>query len=331
MEFILETKKLILLTGVNSGFSNGVPLKRTLAAFLANQGQLFSEPTVKADRLICIDYSSGAGRHIKQQALVAESCTLIRMEPSVVLPANFFKSRSKQFGEIITAGGKPSSLSRSVNWPLVFPSETEQTVLQSAERSERIVLINGNKMSFVGGELYSLRRKAIRSLENLDLYGTEWDSTLLHRLFIAIRSLAHAVLNLKVPSLSGITYWFQGYPKSKGTVEDKLATMSKYKYALVIENSPEYMSEKLMEALFAGCIPIYVGPDPRDYGIPKDLVIWTRPTVRAIETSLFEAASWNFYEFHSRLNTFLMSSTTRDLWDHERVYQRILDIIQGKR
>jgi hypothetical protein len=125
--------------------------------------------------------------------------------------------------------------------------------------------------------------------------------------------------------------WFQGYPKSKGTVEDKLATMSKYKYALVIENSPEYMSEKLMEALFAGCIPIYVGPDPHDYGIPKNLVIWTRPTVRAIETSLFEAASWNFDEFHSRLNTFLMTSTTRELWDHERVYQRILDIIQGKR
>lgn len=327
----METKELILLTGVNSGISNGVPVKSSFAAFLTNRGQHLSEPIVKADRLICIDYSSGAGRQIRQKGLMAEFCTLIRMEPSVVLPANFFKSRSKQFGVIITAGGKPSSHPGSVNWPLVFPSETEQTVFQSAERSERIVLINGNKMSFVGGELYSLRRKAIRSIENLDLYGTEWDSTLLHRLFIAIRSLAHAVLSLKVPSLSGIIYWFQGYPKSKGAVEDKLDTMSKYKYALVVENSHEYMSEKLMEALFAGCIPVYVGPDPQEYGIPKDLVIWTRPTIRAIETSLLEAAGWNFDEFHSRLNTFLTSSTTRELWDHERVYQKVLDIIQGKR
>jgi hypothetical protein len=106
--------------------------------------------------------------------------------------------------------------------------------------------------------------------------------------------------------------------------------MSKYRYALVIENSAEYMSEKLMEALFAGCIPIYVGPDPQEYGIPKELVIWTKPNIRAIEHSLAEAATWNLEEFYSRLAVFLSARSTRELWDHERVYQKMLDVIQAE-
>lgn len=326
----MEAKKLICLTGVNSGVSSYGPLRSSFAEFLDGR-KLLSVDTEKVfQKIVCIDYSLKYRSQIKNLSLEINDRTLIRMEPLVVLPANFARSTRKLFGTEITVGAKPTGPIASVHWPLIFPSEAKTELLRSAERSERIVLINGNKMSFVGGELYSLRRKAIRSLDNLDLYGTEWDSTVLHRLFIAIRSFIHAVLSLKVPSLSGITHWFQGYPMSKGTVEDKLDTMSKYKYVLVVENSNEYMSEKLMEALFAGCIPIYVGPDPQEYGIPKDLVIWTRPTIRAIETSLLEAAGWNFDEFHSRLNTFLISSTTRELWDHERVYQRMLDVIQGK-
>jgi hypothetical protein len=324
----LETKELILVTGVSSGVSNGVPVKSSLAAILATQGQLSSDPKVKADRLICIDYSSEAGRHIRLQGLVAESCTLIRMEPSVVHPANFFNSRSKQFGDTITVGGRPTSHSASVNWPLVYPAEAERKLLQSAERTERTVLINGNKISFVDGELYSLRRMAIRALENLDLYGTEWDSTILNRLFIAARSFAHAVLNLKAPRVSGIAFWFQSYPLSKGPVRDKLKTMSKYKYALVIENSAEYMSEKLMEALFAGCIPIYVGPDPQEYGIPSNLVIWSKPNIGSIRSSLENATTWDLRDFHSRLEVFLGSSETRDLWQFEKVYQKVLELIQ---
>jgi hypothetical protein len=89
------------------------------------------------------------------------------------------------------------------------------------------------------------------------------------------------------------------------------------------------MSEKLMEALFAGCIPIYVGPNPEGYGIPKNLVIWTEPNMSAIKDSLEKASTWDLERFHSTLTTFLDSPEVRDLWDHERVYQRMLEIVQG--
>jgi hypothetical protein len=325
----LKTKALIRLTGVNSAIAGAGPARNSFAEFLARKGLLASSIEMNIRRIVCIDYSPKFGSEISHPVLDLNACTLVRMEPSVVLPANFSRSRSKQFGTEITVGGKPTGASSSVHWPLVFPTELERSAFLAAERSERVVLINGNKMSFVAGELYSLRRKSIRAFENLDLYGTEWDSTLLTRLFVAIRSLAHAALSLKVPSLNGINLWFQSYPKSKGPVKDKLATMSKYRYALVIENSTEYMSEKLMEALFAGCIPIYVGPDPQAYGIPDNLVIWTKPDIGSIRSSLADATNWDYLDFRSRLDLFVSSSATRELWDSENVYQKMLDMIQS--
>lgn len=44
-------------------------------------------------------------------------------------------------------------------------------------------------------------------------------------------------------------------------VDDKLQEMSKYKYAIVIENGkyPDYWTEKLADCMLAGCYPIYFG------------------------------------------------------------------------
>jgi len=327
----LETKGKIQLVGLNASTASPGSSSNSLSEFLQRKGLLAMPDELDVRKIVCINYSPKFRSEVNHSDVDYHERTLVRMEPSVVLPANFSRSRRKQFGKVITVGGETNPDDLTVRWPLIFPSETSLAAIFSTERAERIVLINRNKISFVKGELYSLRRKAIRSIDNLDLYGTDWDSKSLPRLVIALRSLGYAILNFKVPALSGITLWFQNYRVSQGPAGDKLATMSKYRYALVVENSEEYMSEKLMEALFAGCIPIYVGPDPQEYGIPKDLVIWTRPTIQAIKTSLTEATNWNFEEFHSRLKEFLLSSETRDSWDSDNVYQKMLDIIEGGR
>jgi hypothetical protein len=331
LEFILETKQLIRITGVNSAISSNGPLKNSFADFLEKKRILASPAAMDARKLVCIDYSFKFRSQLSSSGLDPKDCTLVRMEPSVVLPANFALSRRRQFGTIITAGGKPNGDSFSVHWPMIYPSDIEIAKLLGTERSDRVVLINGNKISFVKGELYSLRRVAIREVKNLDLFGTQWDSKFLVRLFIAIRSLAHTILSFRFPHLSGVFFWFRSYINSMGPVDDKLETMSRYMYALVIENSAEYMSEKLMEALFAGCIPIYVGPDPEEFGIPKDLVLWAEPNIQSIQKCLEEASSWEFADFHSRLDKFLSSPINRNLWDHEQVFGRIMEQVQRTR
>ena len=324
----MEAQKLILLTGVNSRMAGSEPAPESFGEFLLRRECLSSSIHSGAQKLVCIDYSHSVAQEIRTLRLVPDDCSLIRMEPSVVLPANYKLSRKRQFKKIITVGGLPSRDSLSVHWPLIWPSASELKELRETERTDRVVLINGNKMSFIKGELYSLRRGAIKAIGNLDLYGTEWNSSTTARLFIALRSFVHSVLSLELPRISGLSLWLQTYSKSQGPVTKKLQTMSRFKYALVIENSAEYMSEKLMEALFAGCIPVYVGPDPERYGIPKELVIRAEPNVHSIKNGLAEAKSWKIEEFHARLGEFMCSAEVRDLWDHERVYERMLLEIQ---
>lgn len=323
----MEAQKLIFLAGVNSNLNGEAAAPNSFGEFLLERKLLSSSGDANSKKIVCIDYSPLVANEIKELGLGPEDCTLVRMEPSVVLPLNFAKSRQSQFGKVITVGGYGSQESTSVNWPLVWPSASELEKLHNTERAERIVVINGNKMSFVKGELYSLRRRAIRAIESIDLYGTQWKSGFASRLIIAVKSFVQAILSGRRPFLSGISLWFQSYPKSKGPVSDKLKTMSAYKYALVIENSAEYMSEKLMESLFAGCIPIYVGPDPKLYGIPDDLVVRAQPNLKSIEAGLSLAETWNLAEFHSRLETFLSFDKVKDLWDHTRVYERMLEEI----
>ena len=42
---------------------------------------------------------------------------------------------------------------------------------------------------------------------------------------------------------------------------------------LVIENEKTYLSEKLFNALLAGCIPIYIGPELTKFKLPRGIAI----------------------------------------------------------
>ena len=66
----------------------------------------------------------------------------------------------------------------------------------------------------------------------------------------------------RLPSLTeAFSQFSYHYPSYKGRVENKLLELSKFKYAIVIENEADFVSEKLFDAIAAKCVPIYVGPD----------------------------------------------------------------------
>jgi hypothetical protein len=54
--------------------------------------------------------------------------------------------------------------------------------------------------------------------------------------------------------------------------DDKIATMSRFRFSLAFENSgfPGYVTEKIFDSLLAGCVPVYCGaPDIEDF-CPRD-------------------------------------------------------------
>lgn len=44
-------------------------------------------------------------------------------------------------------------------------------------------------------------------------------------------------------------------------------------FAVVIENSQTYISEKLFDAVIAGCIPLFCGPRLSQFGIPEGVAV----------------------------------------------------------
>ncbi len=63
--------------------------------------------------------------------------------------------------------------------------------------------------------------------------------------------------------------WPKDLPSWRGLCGDKIAVASRYRYALVMENQrqPGYITEKLLDAVAAGCVPIYWGA-PDISGLP---------------------------------------------------------------
>jgi GT2 family glycosyltransferase len=130
--------------------------------------------------------------------------------------------------------------------PQSLPVENAYTVSYADKRL--YTLMAGNKFSHVPGELYSERQKAIEYFEGnlseyFDFYGPGWETS--------------------------------GYKCYKGQAADKLSTLSRYKYCICYENGPAngYITEKIFDCFFAGCVPVYLGaPNITDY-IPANTFI----------------------------------------------------------
>lgn len=133
-------------------------------------------------------------------------------------------------------------------------------------------LIAGNKSSRDAGELYTERLRAINFMEKkhpseFDLYGIGWNVKTFTGSRV-VRALNKIHFLQKLFAEKHICY--------KGKIDKKTDTLSKYKFCFCYENSkaiPGYISEKIWDCFFSGCIPIYYGaPNVTDY-IPADTFI----------------------------------------------------------
>ena len=61
-----------------------------------------------------------------------------------------------------------------------------------------------------------------------------------------------------------------------------IEVLKKYRYALVIENSLDYVSEKLFNAMAAGCRALYIGESLSEYGPSPSSVVVVKPDPKLI-------------------------------------------------
>ena len=293
-----------------------------LRQLLEKQGRNVSLDADEADVYLAIDHDENDEKLLKKRQELNRFSILYRSEPFCVLPVAYKPETIALYSSIISFG-KSELLNNGMHWPQYFPGE-EQPEWGIHDRLPRAALINANKLNLRSSELYSLRRESIKKIEGIDLFGENWNSNFKDRIKVLVIEVMKDPIRHLVATSSHSRYWFANWPETASPA-DKISVMQRYKFALVIENEMSYMSEKLFDAFFAGCLPIYVGPEVTDYKVPKELVIQCKPTVTSLIEGLEIAMKTNFENYQEKLKNWLLSESMKESHDGVRVTNRAIE------
>ena len=272
------------------------------------------------DFVICSDWKGGLSDRIvvrKARALGIPTVLIVN-EPSVVIPQGA-QSRIRALFDRVLEVGRPGSIPLLL-WPQSwnFPAEPSQ-------RKDLVVMVNSCKWSFMEGQMYWLRNTLASTDARVHVFGNYWERHSLKR-------LAHLVFELFRESVSGskispkhLSVSLSRPLNNFGPVLLKLETMAQYKVALVIENSRELMTEKLFDAFFAGCVPVYVGPNPADFGIPDGLAFQASPHAVSVSVCIEKALAIDYERWRREVANFLTNPKVFDQWDSSSAFSRILE------
>ena len=130
-----------------------------------------------------------------------------------------------------------------------YPFVDEREGMLSFEKRKLVTFISGNKKSDYPGELYSERERAVEYFENrcpedFDFYGTGWNS--------------------------------EAHPCYKGVAACKSDIYHRFKFVICYENIrgyKGYVTEKILDCITSGAVPIYCGADNIEEYIPRDCYI----------------------------------------------------------
>jgi alpha(1,3/1,4) fucosyltransferase len=200
---------------------------------------------------------------------------IILSESELIRPDNYVIKKHKYFNKIFTWNDKLVDNKKyfKLNYSHLFPNSINKDL---SKKEKLCTLIAGNKSANHPLELYTKRIVAIRWFEinypeDFDLYGTAWDK---------YRFTGPKIIRAfnRVPYLSQIFLKFTGqnYPLYKGMVDNKKETMEKYKFSICYENAkdiPGYITEKIFDTFFAGCVPIYWGANNITDYVPKECFV----------------------------------------------------------
>lgn len=245
-----------------------------------------------AEAVIANSFNKKLSRYMSKTSIPLSRRALIAWEPFVVDRENYKQKNLKQFGTIFAPSVIWAKKIKAIpfNWPQ-DAIEQEDVPLNWKQRKNKIILIQGNKFSAVKGEMYSTRRRAIGAFNDTDfsLLGTNWNRGLVYDFHKWLKSALETPLkDLSLYSLQGVGSY---YTKYGGQIDNKIEVLKTFKIALVIENSLDFVSEKLFDAVRAGCIVVYVGPNLNTFGIPEEAAISLSPNVRDIKQTCHQLLS----------------------------------------
>lgn len=250
-----------------------------LGEFLRSKGHKVATLDMDAlenfDAAVFLDHPTFLNPYLRQlRKMKNKKLYLILSENEANRPDNYWPRNHRDFDKVFT--WNPQLVDNKKYFQCHWTTRVPENFRISQEgRTKFCVTIASQKYNPHRSELYTERVRSIRWFEQnhpdqFDLYGTEWD-----RRYIVGR-LARANLFLqRFYKMTGERFKSHRFPSWRGTVKRKRDVMKQYKFAITYENAvfPGYITEKVFDALFAGCVPVYLGaPDVTNF-IPANVFI----------------------------------------------------------
>ncbi len=248
------------------------------------------------DSIVFIDLPNKNNPYLREALANDLPIYLITFESELIAPFIGNHKAHQIFTKIFTWADE--LVDNQKYYKINFSFERRKSIPRNLAAKEKFcTLIAGNKKIIHPRELYSSRLDAIRWFEkhhptDLDLYGTGWDEFYFPG---KLRLLNRSRLLKKTALL-------KPFPSFRGAVIRKREILKRYKFSICYENACDYsgyITEKIFDSLFAGCIPIYRGADNIAAYIPKGCFIDQRdfPALEDLYMYLkgFDAQSFNGY------------------------------------
>ena len=241
---------------------------------LGHQVNTLDKAGGQLDAAVFFDHPTFLNRYYQRLRKTQTRLHLYLMENAVNRPDNYWRWNHRDFEKVFTwnpqlvDNKKYFLIYHGVKIPAPFKADL-------AAKDKFCVLLSSQKYSTHKKALYKERIDIIRWFERehpdqFDLHGHRWNrfyfNNFLWRLNIPLAHFYH---------FFPARFKTHGFPSHRGIVDRKRDVMRSYKFAIVYENAvfPGYLTEKIFDAFFAGCVPVYLGaPDVLEH-IPAETFI----------------------------------------------------------
>ncbi len=220
-------------------------------------------PLESFDAVVFLDYPTKLNSYFRRLVKMNKiPLYLVLFESPAVRPDNWDRANHGPFQKIFT--WHPAWADGKKYVRMWMPHKLPEFAPYAPSAAGKFCcLIASQKYTWVREELYSERLRAIRWFERnhpdeFDLYGQRWDRYYLKGKLSILNPIL-ARLYKKCPWLPRQRL----FPSARGNVAAKRPIMSQYRFSICYENAsyPGWLTEKMLDAMFAGSVPVYQG-DP---------------------------------------------------------------------
>lgn len=288
----------------------------------------------------------------------SDRAALLRFEPEAVYPSQYHSKVDGMYGIVLSPGrvAEESRHGEFTPWPYtkesnpLSPRKETLNLLEEVKtssfqekfllsnwlaRPKNLTMILSNKVSPIKSSQYQLRRDLASSLSpsEIEIFGELWNDDfgikLRHRAAVGLYALRSGTFPDARALFGDI---LRRYPNAYGPIQDKHQVLAQSRYSLVIENSQSVITEKLIDALINGSIPVYFGPDLGQLGILESMVLRADPSRQGVLTAISRESNKvienrlnEMYEFLAHSDFFEKYSSLRVM---EAIAQKILNYFQ---